>query len=293
MIAKALIPIAGTGSRLAPITSAVPKAMLPLPAGPEAMLPVLHWICAEAAAAGANEVLLIASPWQQALVAAYLDSAGKSGGPPLPERIEIAIQETPAGFGDAVARGRDFVGGEDFMLLLGDHVYIPAGPARAACAAQVAMAHENVRGAATIGVQAVGADELSRVGVPAGEPVGDRLYRCTRFVEKPDPAAAARRLVTPGLPAGQFLAHCGIYIFTSEIFDCLAALAGNPPTCRRQAGAARRGAELQLADAQGVLLDRHGRDYYLYRIHGRAYDTGTVGNYVKAVAAFAEKHLKQ
>jgi len=292
MIRKAIIPIAGAGSRLRPITSVLPKAMVPLPAGPQALVPVLHWICAEAAFGGVSEVLLIVSPAHRSLVADYLAAGERTGertggslaGPAaLPDRIEIAVQANPAGFGDAVAMGRDFVGDDDFMLLLGDHVYLPDASA-GACAAQLADAHSRARGPAMIAVQPVGLAEIAKVGVPAGEPIGGRLYRCRDFVEKPDPATAAERLVTPGLADGQFLAHCGIYIFSPEIFGCLAELAARP---------GRGGNELQLADAQSLLLERHRRDYYLFMIAGRGYDTGSVDNYVKAVAAFAEKYISQ
>ena len=281
MVTKAVIPIAGSGTRMAPVTRVVPKAMLALPAGTSAMLPVLHWILAEAAAAGAKEALLICSPGQVDTVQRFLDVGLDPGLPALPGNIHIELQEAPAGFGNAVAAGRDFVGAEAFLLLLGDHVYIPVQGAEA-CATQVIRAHQDSGGVATIGVQPVGADQIGQVGVPKGQPLGGGLYRCDDFVEKPDLATADSRLHTPGLVDGQFLGHCGIYVFTPEIFDCLGELAPE---------AARESRELSLADAQSLLLAGHPERYFLYQIKGRAYDTGTPANYVKAVAAFAERNL--
>ncbi len=277
MIGKAVVPIAGLGTRLYPLTKVIPKAMLPLPAGPGAAVPVVHWICAEAAAAGAEKVLLVVLPSQEEMVRRYLAAARGQQLPALPAEIDFAVQQAPEGFGAAVRQGADFIGDEPFLLLLGDHVYISAAAGRP-CAAQVAEAFAKHGGVAMVGMQPVGADELPRVGVACGEPIENRVYRCTDFIEKPDLETAHERLVTPDLPAGEFLAHCGIYVFTSEIFDCLAGLSRQ----KRPAGA-----EIELAEAQSMLLKRHPKEYFLYRIDGRAYDTGTAANYAKAFAAFA------
>jgi len=283
MLTKAVIPIAGTGSRMMPLSSVIPKAMLPLPCSDTSMLPVVHWILAEARSCGIEDALLIISPSQREIVERYLDQVPQDAPPRLPRQISLTVQEKPRGFGDAVARGEDFVGKDPFMLLLGDHVYLPQSDTES-CSSQVRSAFEKHQGAAMIGVQAVGCDELPRVGVPAGDPIRERTYRCTDFVEKPDQVTASKRLRTPGLGDAQFLAHCGIYVFTPEIFQCLSQL--SPGSSESP------GKELQLADAQSLLLERHGNDYFLYRIEGRAYDTGTPQNYAKAVAAFAEKRLQ-
>lgn len=232
----------------------------------------------EAAEAGIQHVLLITSPSQHQLVRRYLEVVGDDQQPLLPTKIDLIVQAKPEGFGDAVARGKEFIAGEPFMVLLGDHVYI-ADPGAKPCAAQVADAFENYPGAAMVGVQPVAADELPRVGVPRGRHVAAQVYQCTDFVEKPDPATAEKRLKTSGPAGGQYLAHGGIYIFSPQIFDCLAALS-SPESDDR---------ELQLADAQNMLLADNPDGYFLCRINGRGYDTGTVANYVKAVAAFAEK----
>jgi len=281
MISKALIPIAGTGTRMAPVTHAMPKAMLPLPAGPSSMLPVLHWILAEVAAAGVGEAMLICSAGQVDIVQRYLEVASSAGLPKLPGKIHMELQTRPAGFGDAVATGKEFVGSEPFLLMLGDHVYIPAQGADP-CASQVLQAFESNDAVATVGVQSVCTEQLAQVGVPKGQPLKDGLYKCEDFLEKPDKAAAERRLHTPGLSSGHFLGHCGIYVFDPEIFRCLTELATE---------AARNACELQLADAQSLLLTEHPEQYFLREIKGRAYDTGTPAEYVKAVAAFAERNL--
>ena len=102
-----------------------------------------------------------------------------------------------------------------------------------------------------------------------------RPAKISGFIE-----AARARLVTPGLAAGRYLAHCGIYLFRRAIFDCLKEL---------ERSLAGTGGEVALADAQSLLLRRHPREYFLVRIAGRALDTGTPGGYAATVAAMARK----
>jgi UTP--glucose-1-phosphate uridylyltransferase len=133
-----------------------------------------------------------------------------------------------------------------------------------------------------IGMQPVSTEELSKVGVAGGIQIQQDIYRCTDFAEKPDPLTARQKLVTDGLPKGTFLAHCGIYVFAPEIFDCLVALGPTAQKSRK---------EIELADAQGVLLKKYPKEYFLYKIAGRAYDLGTPAGYTDAQAAFRSKKL--
>lgn len=272
MITKAIIPIAGKATRLRPLTDSMAKAMISLPAGNNTLLPVVHLICAEAAAAGIQEVLLVVSPDHQQQIERYFKKP-RSGQPALPECIEIAVQLEPLGFGNAVAMGQDFAAGEPFMLFLGDHVYRASSAARP-CAAQVADAFAMHDGVAMIGVQEVAADELDKVGAVAGVTIGQDVFRCVDFIEKPTAVQANDRLAMPELDAGRFLAHCGIYIFGPEIFGCLGRLDGDK-------------GPVELAAAQSMLLKKNPDRYNLCRISGRAYDVGTPENYAKTFAAMA------
>jgi UTP--glucose-1-phosphate uridylyltransferase len=270
MLKKAIIPVAGRATRLLPLTSAVPKALLPLVDAAGRVRCVLHWILAEAAAAGIDQAAVIVSPGQQEALERYFAAAREAGWDDLPDEIAYVLQPRPEGFGDAVARAADFLAGEErFVLLLGDHVYAAADGERG-CVAQVAEAFEARGGSAMVGMQVVGPAELPLVGTARGEPVEGRVYRCTELMEKPEATVARERLATPGLGEDEFLAHCGIYAFTPEIFECLAAL---------EAEGTRGGGEVELTDAQRLLLERHPQDYYLLRIAGRAYDTGTPAGY--------------
>lgn len=281
MIDKAVIPIAGSGTRLRPVTHVVPKAMFPLVDARGRLRTVVHMILAEAVEAGVDAAALIVSPGQREMIEPYLDAVADCGGEVgLPERIEYILQPKPEGFGEAVLRARPFVGSDapGFLLLLGDHVYLAEG-GHPPCGRQVIDAFATRQGAAMIGMQPVGPEQLSLVGVAAGRSVGERIYRCTDFVEKPDPDTARSRLLTADLGQDRFLAHCGLYVLTPEIFECLWELARADRTA---------GGEVQLADAQSLLLRRHPEDYYLYRIAGRGLDTGTPAGYAAAQWALHE-----
>lgn len=273
-VKKALIPIAGLGTRLGPLARAVPKAMFPLIDAADRIRPVVQYIIEEAASAGIEKVGLVVSPAHLDLLRKYFTAARKES-PALADMVEFISQPAPMGFGEAVARGADFVGDEPFMVLLGDHVY-RAAAGQPSCAAQVADAYKQAQGAAMVGMQIVGEAELSKVGTAGGQPVGPRLYRCRELIEKPSIEVARQKLRTPGLKDGEFLAHSGIYIFGAELFECLARLAVQDRPM---------GQEIQLADAQAMLLEKHPEDYYLCHVDGRAYDTGSPAGYMAAQQA--------
>jgi UTP--glucose-1-phosphate uridylyltransferase len=276
LVRKAVIPIAGLGRRMGPLCKAIPKAMFPLvDAGREVVRPVVHHACMTAAAAGAEQVALIVASKDIDMVHRYFTAACEAFPVELPAHVDFLSQPAARGLGDAVLLAANYVGGEPFLVLLGDHVHVAAGSARP-CGAQVVDAFAERRGAATIGVQVVGADELPRVGAARGLPATDTVYRCQESIEKPNAATARQRLVTPGLGADRFLAHAGIYLFTPEIFDCLRELT----RAYRPAGE-----ELQLTDAEAALLRRHPEDVYLVRIAGQCLDAGTPAGYAAAQEA--------
>ncbi|MHC4498715.1 MAG: sugar phosphate nucleotidyltransferase [Planctomycetota bacterium] len=278
MIGKALIPVAGKGTRLMPLTSVVPKALFPLVDGGGRIKSVLHVICEQAMDAGANKIGVVVSPWQDEMIRRYFAVVERDFGR-LPAGIEYIKQSSPKGFGDAVLQGRNFVGDEPFLLLLGDHIQL-AENGRSPCSVQVAQAFEAANAVAMVGMQEISKDELSKVGAAKGVPIGQDLYRCSCIVEKPDMSTAREKLVTDGLARDTFLGHCGIYIFSPEIFDCIAQVSTT---------AQKRAKEVELADAQALLLKKYPERYYLYKIAGRAYDLGTPGGYAHAQTVFRSR----
>jgi len=253
--------------------------MLPLVDSRDRILSVLHVIVQQVLLAGIERVGIIISPGQQDILRQYFTAVKDQGWGNLSDAIEYIIQPSPKGFGDAVLSGLDFVENQPFVLLLGDHVHIHESDAPC-CTEQVIQAFTSQRGSAMVGVQCVHEDELSKVGVTGGDLISKNTYKCRRFVEKPACSVARDCLVTKGLPAGSFLAHCGIYVFSSEIFDCLRQV---------EIEVQGSGSEVELAAAQTLLLARHPEQYFLNRIKGRAYDVGTPAGYTEAQVAFRKQ----
>lgn len=257
--------------------------MLPVVDTGGRIYPVLHRILFEAGAAGVERAALVVSPDQQEIFQQYLSAVKDIAREDFPETVEMIVQPEPKGFGEAVLRGRAFAGGDDAIaVMLGDHVHThgPSGP----CLRQVVGAFDDFGGAAMVAMQPIGPDRVSHVGVARGQRVenddgrrpGQRVYRCEELIEKPTVGEARARLVTPGLAAGRFLAHAGLYVFAAEIFDVLAEAPASDST-----------GEIELTDAQAELLRRHPREYYLLQLDGRGHDTGTPAAYAAAFAAFA------
>jgi UTP--glucose-1-phosphate uridylyltransferase len=253
--------------------------MLPLVNSKDEIRPVLHIICEQAISAGLESIGIVVSPWQTEMVRQYFAAADECGFAELSAHIEYITQELPRGFGDAVLQGLDFIGEEPFMVLLGDHVCL-ANEGKPSCVLQVVTAYNTFDAAAMIGMRLVTAGELSKVGVASGAQIEQDVYRCTCLIEKPDLAAARRKLVTEGLGEDEFLAHSGIYIFSPDIFGCLSQVSET---------VGQKGGEVELADAQLLLLEKYPEQYLLYKIAGRTYDVGTPTGYADAQTAFRDK----
>jgi UTP--glucose-1-phosphate uridylyltransferase len=260
---------------MGPLARAIPKAMFPLVTAGGEVRPIIRFAIAEALSSRVETVGLIVSPDHVEMLQRYIDADDEARGTDLARRIEYILQPEPEGFGEAVDRAGDFTGDEPFLLLLGDYVF-RAEAGEPSCADQVISAFAAEGGAAVVGMQAVGPDALGRCGVACGEPLSGDIYKCIRLAEKPGLAEARAKLRTPGLPPDRFLAHFGIYAFSPVLFDCLNELVET----RRP-----KHQEIELADAQAMLLERFPEEYFLLRVRGTAIDAGTPAGYAAAQAA--------
>jgi len=274
-VTRAVIPVAGLGTRMGPIAAAVPKCMFPLADAAGLLRPLLHHVCLAAADAGVADAAVVVAPHQAEPIGRYLAAAAKHSPDELPIHVELIVQPQPRGFGDAVALAETFAAGEPVMVVLGDHVWL-ADEGAQPCAAQVAGAFARRGGSAMIGMQVVGPEALPRVGAARGRLVAENIYACEDIIEKPSADVARRRLVSPGLAPDRYLAHGGIYVFSPEIFDCLRELA----RADRPAGD-----ELQLTAAQQLMLTRRPGECFLTTIAGRCLDCGSPDSYADAFEA--------
>jgi UTP--glucose-1-phosphate uridylyltransferase len=279
-VRKAVITAAGRGTRQYPASTAVQKEMFPLVDRDGLTKPVIQIIGEEAIDSGIEEICIVTQPGEEKQYREYFrrldddmvkafrgkdwaiiesEKLGAFG-----ERLHFAEQHTPEGFGHAVYQARKFVGDEPFLLLLGDHVYISDIKDR--CAHQLVTVFEKNALDAVSGVQPTVERLLHRFGVIRGSPIKPEqgIYKAELIVEKPSIELAREKLVTPGLPAGNYLAHFGMYIFSPMIFESLEYLIKNN---------LREKNEFQLTAAQEHMR-QHSDKYWCVVTQGQRYDTG-------------------
>ena len=268
-IRKAVIPVAGLGTRFLPATKAQPKEMLPL-----VDKPVIQYVVEEAIRAGVENLVLVTGRGKQAIenhfdVAYELEDMllrrGKTDDLDQVRAITglgqftFVRQGEPLGLGHAVLCARHAVGSEPFALLLGDDVFDDDSPALEA----LIKAFE-ATGKSVVGVQEVPLEHVSRYGIINAPEHSDGPWVVTDIVEKPETAEAPSRY-----------AVVGRYVLTPRIFDHLAEL--KPGV----------GGEYQLTDALKKLADEGQLMAAL--IPAKRYDTGNKLDYLKANVEFALK----
>lgn len=232
-ISRAVIPAAGLGTRLLPVTRAQPKEMLPL-----GTTPVIHRVAEELVAAGVNQALIITGRGKES-IENHFDPAYNSAHlpeAPHPEldvfdranlRIYYTRQATPRGLGDALLHAEDFAGEHDFVVALGDCAIV--GEGRPSLLERLIATHQREGAAATIAVQRVSAEQTRRYGIVAvAEQSTPTLSAMpvTGIVEKPGPEAAPSRWAVSAR-----------YVFSPRLFEFLRYTAPG------------YGGEVQLTDA--------------------------------------------
>jgi UTP--glucose-1-phosphate uridylyltransferase len=267
---KAVIPVAGLGTRFLPATKAVPKELLPV-----VDRPALQYIVEEAARAGLGDVLMVTGRNKGAIEDYFdrhpeLETALEKKGDEARLAAVHASTEVAAvhfvrqgearGLGHAVLQAAAFVGDEPFAVLLGDDL-IDARDHLLEQMLEVQRRH----GGSVIALLDVGRENIDKYGAVAVEPtdVGVDVVAITALVEKP-----------PVEEAPSSLAIIGRYVLAPEVF---AVLRETPPG---------RGGEIQLTDALATLVQR-GEPLHGVVFTGRRYDTGDRLDYLKAVVQLA------
>lgn len=273
VIKKAVVLVAGMGTRLLPATKSQPKEMLPV-----GRKPTVQYIVEELASAGIKELLFVTGRAKRSIEDHFdhdeglikeLLSRGKAevvqevSCDDLGVRFFYTRQSVPLGTAHAVLQGREFVGDSTFVVALGDSIL------RASTIPDLLLrmmaSHRAHRASATIAVEKLPLEHLSRYGVvrPRGV-VGDE-FEIADIVEKPSPEAAPSNL-----------ALAGRYIFDASIFD---AILRTTPSGE---------GELLLPDSIRLMID-DGHVVRAVRLVGdeRRYDIGNFESYFKAFIDFA------
>jgi UTP--glucose-1-phosphate uridylyltransferase len=272
-ITKAIIPAAGLGSRLLPLTKAIPKEMLPV--GDK---PVIEHTVRELIASGVTDITIVVSGGKgliqdhfrpnPALIAQlradgktdYADAVEEVGDLSLSGHITYMDQHGPYGNGTPVLNAARRMDGEPVLVLWPDDVFVAEVPR----AQQLIHAYE-ITDAPVLALMPMAPQDSSRYGVPAvTEYLDDGLMRISGLVEKPKPENAPSAF-----------AAIGGYVLTAGIIDELRALTEQWYT--------HRTGEIYLTDAINAHAGRHA--VYGQVIHGRWYDTGNPLDYL--IAQFA------
>ncbi len=273
-IRKAVLPVAGLGTRFLPATKAQPKEMLPL-----VDKPLVQYAVEEVTASGIPLVIFVTGRGKKAIedhfdVSLELEQelAGRNKGELRDQMRSIAgllqivyiRQKFPKGLGHAILTARDVVGDEPFAVLLSDDVI----DSRVPCLKQMMAVHERY-GTSVVAIQRVPKTAVSSYGIIRGRPVrdeqwGGRLFQIDDMVEKPRPQSAPSNL-----------AIIGRYILTPGIFSELSST---------RPGA---GGEIQLTDAIRRLLKKE--PVYGLEFEGRRHDAGSKMGFLQATVEMALK----
>jgi UTP--glucose-1-phosphate uridylyltransferase len=269
-IKKAVLPVAGLGTRFMPATKVVPKELLPI-----VDKPVIQYLVEEAVASGVEEIIFVISKHKELLkehfsrqpeLEEFLISRGKLE---ILEKItpihkmakfSFVYQHVPLGDGHAVLCAEKLVGSEPFLVLFGDDIVKHRVPA-----AKQLIDHFN--GESLLAVEKIARKDSSQYGIIDVAEKKGRLYKIKGLVEKPKPKDAPSNL---GI--------IGKYVCPAEIF---AALKKAKPSS---------GKEIRLID--GFIELSKVQNIWAYEIEGRRFDTGKPEGLVAANIAFLPKKVE-
>lgn len=295
---KAVVPIAGLGTRLFPASLAVKKELMPV-VGPDGIArTMLHCQMIELVEAGIEEVCIVAQPGDEAPVRACF--AGPDPEtlrrieriPPLAreaarmrqlgERLHFVFQNRPEGYGHAVFQSRAFAGDDPVLLCLGDHLF--RGDGFSPCREMAAMA-ARAGGRSVSAVNPIGPAELSGYGTIAGtrRPDDPRLMDVSRIIEKPDLETARRELRVDGLAPDVFLGWFGLHLLTPALYDVLEEMIRDN---------VRDHGEFQLTRAQERLREREGL-LALEMPAAARFDFGTPADYLRGLNRFYSRRERE
>ncbi|OGQ95423.1 MAG: UTP--glucose-1-phosphate uridylyltransferase [Deltaproteobacteria bacterium RIFOXYD12_FULL_57_12] len=270
-VRKAVIPVAGLGTRFLPATKAIPKEMLTI-----VDRPTIQYIVEEAVASGIEQIILVTSQGKSAIenhfdydfqLETFLKAKNKFD---LCEEVShisnlidiVSVrQKKPLGLGHAIWTTRNVVGNEPFAVLLGDDLVQSHKP----CCQQMIDLFDDVQ-ESIVAIQRVSKEQTRNYGIVEGEPAErPRTFKVERMVEKPAPGTT-----------NSDMAIIGRYILRPEIFDILDKTTPG------------HGGEIQLTDA--LLALSRQRSMFAYEFEGTRFDAGDKLGYLKAIVAFGLRH---
>ncbi len=270
-IKKAIIPVAGLGTRFLPATKSVPKELLPI-----VDRPLLLWNVDEIIASGIEDIILIMGRGKTAIEDLFdtsyeledlLYKSGKFQQLEDLKRIRnscniISVRQKQAlGLGHAVYTARPVVGNEPFALLLGDELMLQEPAPATKILAEIYEAHD----VSSVAVIEVSEEEVDKYGIIEVDHTKDGIIRVKSVIEKPKASEAPSHL-----------ALSGRYVFSSDIF---AALENIKPG---------KNGEIQLSDAMSTIAQTQGLVATVLK--NERFDAGDKLGFLKANVMMGMKH---
>lgn len=239
-VRKAVITAAGPTSRHLPLQRLIDKD--------GSSRTVLDILIREIAAAEIDQVCVVVHPGDEDAYAQAVQDSSVS--------LAFVPQDNPKGYADAILRAGDFIGGEPFLHLVGDHLY-----AGGHCASTLVQA-ASIEQCSISAVRSTHESLLTSFGVVGGQPEAGRsgVWRVDSVYEKPTPTTAEQKLIVAGMRAGHYLAFFGMHVLTPAIVPLLGEqVAVNP--------------RATLSDALALLATRER--YLALQVPAERYDLGS------------------
>ncbi len=262
-ITKAVIPVAGRGTRLLPATKSQPKEMLPI-----GRKPIVQYVAEELADAGLDNILFVTGRKKRS-IEDHFDYNPELGdiasGDETWENLSFFYirQAYQNGLGDAISYAEKFVGNESFAVALGDSVI--RGGSHSSLLKRMMDVHQRENAGATVAFMEVPEDDVRKYGIAKPKNRAGASFEIETLIEKPSVAEAPSRL-----------AVAARYVFDPEIFEAL-----------RRTPAGKKG-ELEITDAMNTLI-KMGRKVMGVKLRKdeHRYDVGGFESYFKAFLDFA------
>ena len=268
MIKKAILPIAGFGTRFLPASKATPKEMLPI-----IDKPLVQYAVEEAINEGIDEIIFITSPEKNSIKKHFNKNQEmenrliKSGKKDLAKKLNPDIfskitfyyinQENQNGLGDAILHAEKIVGNDDFAVLLPDDLFF----SKKSCLSQLINIYEEKK-SSVIAVNKIDKDNIHKYGVIKPGDISERYINVEDIIEKPSFEEAPSDI-----------AVCGRYILSSSIFRHL------------ESTELDKNGELQLTDAIKTLIN--DEKVYACLYEGEKFDCGSKKGFVHATISLA------
>lgn len=271
-ITKAIIPAAGLGTRLLPITKSIPKELLPI-----INIPIIQHIVNEAVNSGIKQIIMVISKTKEAIVNYFsinkvlentLLKKGKNDLHKLVIEakpkcdIKFVYQDKQLGLADAIYCGKKYIKNEPFAVLLGDDVVVNKNkPALQQCIDAYYKVQSTV-----VGVKKIMLNNVNKYGIVAPinkQSTKNKLFAINDLIEKPSIKQAPSQY-----------AILGRYVFNYDIFDMIEKTTFDMSH------------EIQITNSIRLLI-KNKKKVFAFNFEGKRYDTGNKLDYVKTIIDFA------